>query len=264
MGRPIIEIATGHICGRLTVLGLDTSPPETKAYFLCSCSCGNNISVRGTAIRSGRTQSCGCLRKETAKENAKFQKHERSRIPNGTRFGRLEVVAFERWNPRVKRSIYLCKCDCGSECLKDNVRLESGKAKSCGCLWKERIADKGKRARTHGMSRTPEYSAWQAMRNRCEKPKVACYHNYGGRGIKVCERWSSFGEFIKDMGLRPSDAHSLDRINVNGNYEPGNVRWATNIEQARNKRPLKRIEKYTDSEILAEVKRRGLTIPTLK
>lgn len=260
MGRPIVEIPTGNIYGRLTVQRLDPDPPKKKAYYICSCSCGGSISVRGTTLRQGRANSCGCLRVENARRAVAFRKNERSVIPDGTRFNRLVIAAFERWNPRTKRSIYLCKCDCGNECLKDNVRLESGKAESCGCLWKERIADKGKRARTHGMSRTPEYRAWTAMRRRCSNPSCGSYRDYGGRGIMVCYEWQkSFASFIKDVGLRPSDAHSLDRIDVNKNYEPGNVRWATTIEQANNKRAVKRIELFTDQEILDEIKRRGLT-----
>lgn len=90
----------------------------------------------------------------------------------------------------------------------------------------------------HGMHNTPEYKAWRGMRTRCYNPNDAHYKNYGGRGIEVCEKWRiDFTTFYADMGPRPSEIHSLDRIDVNGNYEPSNCRWATRSEQQKNKRP---------------------------
>lgn len=92
---------------------------------------------------------------------------------------------------------------------------------------------------THGMSKTLEYRSWKGVLERCRNSSSPHYANYGARGISICERWiSSFPNFIEDMGLRPTPGHSIDRINVDGNYEPGNCRWATRSEQQRNKRPM--------------------------
>jgi hypothetical protein len=161
----------------------------------------------------------------------------------GQRFGRLTTISETyRYRPERNRSpkrvrVWLCRCDCGNVAPFDAAQLWGSITRSCGCFSKDRRPDC---ARTHGRRYCPEYNTWAGMHSRCENPKEAGYKNYGGRGITVCERWRSFENFYADVGDRPSPKHSIDRINNDGNYEPGNVRWATRTEQNRNRRPAKR------------------------
>ena len=165
-------------------------------------------------------------------------------IEIGQRYGRL-VVAQEvepifrayRKNPNHKTRRFSCRCDCGENVVVASSNLRSGHTKSCGCLQREAGLRNGKIPHPkHGACGTPEYAAWLNMRQRCNNPKATRYERYGGRGIKVCERWqNSFKAFLADVGPRPSDQHSIDRYpNRDGHYEPGNVRWATDIEQQQN------------------------------
>lgn len=158
------------------------------------------------------------------------QDHLGSLIEPGARFGRLVVL---RRESLICGSRWLVLCDCGASKSVAQRSLRSGSVKSCGCLRREKLIQ---RNATHGRTDTPLYLVWGTMFNRCYRPSHKGYKNYGGRGITVCDRWKSFENFLADMGERPSPTHSLDRIDPNGNYEPGNVRWSTKQEQCRNKR----------------------------
>lgn len=152
----------------------------------------------------------------------------------GQRYGRL--TATPRYERRkacgATRIFWTCQCDCGAVVEVMGLALGNGNTRSCGCLKRDVITK-------HQMTDTKEYRAWAGMIQRCTNPNSKRWSDWGGRGIRVCERWiNSFENFYADMGVRPSPSHSLDRYPDNdGNYEPGNVRWATRSEQQLNKRP---------------------------
>ena len=123
--------------------------------------------------------------------------------------------------------------------------LTLGTSKGCGC-------QRGRSNTTHGKSRTPTHKIWMGMIKRCRNPKASRYSWYGGRGIKVCERWNSFENFLADMGERPSTRHSLDRIDSNGNYEPNNTRWVVQIVQANNRSNNHKIQAAGKTQTIAQ------------
>ena len=177
----------------------------------------------------------------------------------GHRFSRLIVMSAAH---SYKRRVWLCQCDCGKQVTVRAGNLQSGNTRSCGCLQ----IDRAKHSNTiHGHSRrsgcSSEYRCWMEIRQRCENKNNHAYNRYGGRGIKVCKRWHTFTNFLFDMGRKLSPYHTIERINNDGNYEPGNCKWATYAEQNHNKRNLIRCNGMLLTDL---AKQHGLKVGTVR
>ena len=212
------------------------------------CKCGNPCAYYGV-VRGFSVKCLQCNAKHAAwlRSNRAARKNvgyvgQRGGLNfvdiTGARFGTL-VVLKRGANQKQGSGRWECACDCGKKCIVRASLLRSGAQSSCGCL--ARAIDIARKTK-HGKRHTPEYHSWAGMIQRCHNPNSHAYKKYyGSRGISVCSRWrTSFEQFFEDMGNRPSAEHSLDRIDVNGNYEPENCRWATASQQSANRRPWKK------------------------
>lgn len=168
------------------------------------------------------------------------------------------VIAINwRLEKRKTGSVYewwgLFKCTCGNEFTANIYRVKTGVTKSCGCRKRTTgLTNNKKHGQAKDSGRTREYITWESMKQRCLNPKCKAFANYGGRGIKVCDKWqNSFESFFMDMGIKPSNA-SLERIDVNGDYTPENCRWASVKEQSRNKRNTRWIKAFGQTKSLPQ------------
>ena len=187
------------------------------AHYLCRCECGTERIVRADGLRNGRSSQCRACRDKERYINIDAM--------IGTKIGRWQVLSgIKNKNGRQNRAV-LCKCECGLEQIIDASTLKTGKTKSCHMC----------NVKKHGMEGTPTYNTWRCMKRRCYNKKNHNYHLYGGRGIKICERWHTFENFYEDMGKKP-EGLQIDRTNNDGHYEPLNCRWVTPKQNSNNRR----------------------------
>ena len=225
---------TGKRFGKLTVISKNavrrTKGGQRITTWLCQCDCGNTTIVDGQKLRRGHTTSCGCNVHENSSKKKDIV---------GQKFGRLTVVSYVPIYEREKKERqWLCRCECGNYIQANGTKLRHGHTRSCGCLLKDRIKEVcGKYVHTDKTM----YMKYRGVYQRCYDESFKKYGNYGGRGIKMCSEWAdkgsgfdAFYEWAMENGYRPD--LTLDRIDVNGNYEPSNCRWITNQEQQNNKR----------------------------
>lgn len=221
---------TGQRFGKLVAIRPLYSNEKQSMVWECKCDCGNTHNVGVSALLSGNTQSCGCKGAETLRNNLEDL--------TGKRFGKLTVIEYAYSKNDARH--WKCLCDCGNYSYPTSYCLTGGHSKSCGCLNYEPTNT------THGLSKkTPLYFVWKELRHRCSNKNHKSYINYGGRGIKVCKQWEDFKVFYdwavengykEDVLDNGKNKWTIDRIDVNGNYEPSNCRFITNREQMRNKR----------------------------
>ena len=225
---------TGKKFGRLTVIERVENDKEGHTRWLCRCDCGSQRIVLGKCLKNGHTQSCGCLNKEVV-SNMAFKDH------TGERFGRLTVIsrADDYIAPNGSKHVcWLCLCDCGNKTVVDVTQLVGGHTKSCGCL-----RDETKSNLRHGGRYDRLYGVLHNMIDRCYNSKGSTFKYYGGRGIKICDEWrhdyAKFKQWAMESGYDPNAPFgecTIDRIDVNGDYEPSNCRWVSMAVQSKNKR----------------------------
>ena len=206
----------GQKFNSLTILSDSKDSIDGRRCVNVLCDCGNTKSMSLKRIKEG-LKDCG--------HNNNKNKYDENKLI-GKIYGDLTII--EYINDIKNHKTFKCVCICGKEIIRTISSINRTKKPNCGC---NRITTK-----THGMGKTSEYKSWQGAKERCYKKNRSGYHQYGGRGITMCDRWlNSYENFYEDMGKKPTKQHSLDRIDLNGNYEPSNCRWATSLEQSNNK-----------------------------
>ena len=248
------RFSTGDVVGTWTVLEDYTGD---GTVFPVRCECGTQRLVTADALLQWANKPCACGRKgkplgRSMDKPAGCPVY----LAAGSVHGRLTL----REDAYYCNDKIACSCECGGETRTKAGLIKTGATKSCGCIQRERRI-------THGLSKHPLYHAWYSMVDRCTNPDSQSYSSYGARGVKVCERWlgvpGGLQNFIADMGPKPTPAHSLDRTDVDGNYEPGNCKWETAVVQALHRRKVAELTRERDA-LTATVTERAAEIAELR
>lgn len=231
---------TGKRFGSLTVVQYVETRGKVP-YWHVLCDCGATNTVAGNNLRSGATRRCG--------HSCPLRIDPRTMDETGNVYGKLTVLGYAGRSLKTHKGAYwTCRCECGQELVVPGATLRNGATRSCSA---------GCGHTTHGMRSTREYWCWRDIKARCNKSDHPGYQNYGGRGIKVCERWrDSFENFFADMGLKPFEGASIGRINNDGDYTPDNCRWETPEQQQNNRRNCRYITYQGDTLTLTQWARR--------
>lgn len=252
---------TGQQFGKIKVIRF-AERRDGRNYWIGQCQCGAEKEFLSASLTRGLSKSCGCGRVGVRVDLT------------GRVFSKITVLRLDKLVGR--RPYWWCRCDCGVEKSMRGDSLVGGVSVSCGCHSRYKKGCESSQ-KTHGESKSEVYMVWKRMKSRCNTPTDKKYPDYGGRGIRVCARWSDSPEaFISDMGRHPSAEHSIDRINNDGSYTcgkhdlcddcreknaPANCRWATDIQQAQNKRNNRLITEFGETHCVTEWSRR-LSIDT--